>query len=101
MAVLGRPLRQQHVRAVDQQMPVRDADVDVPGLQRRASCAAEAGSGPLRSMMRARMLGAPAGTCSTIRYANGTSGDNPAARFDSASTPPADAPIATAPRRSL
>jgi hypothetical protein len=46
------------------------------------------------------MLGAPAGTCSTIRYAYGTSADRPAAKRESASTPPAEAPIATTPRRS-
>lgn len=61
------------------------------------TAAAEVGNGPLRAMMRAGMLGAPAGACSTIRYANGISGDNPAARLDSTSTPRADARIATTP----
>src|SRR5262249_35141745 len=49
------------------------------GRSAAPSSAFTAGSGPLRSMMRARMLGAPAGTGSTIRYAHGTSADSLAA----------------------
>jgi hypothetical protein len=47
------------------------------------------------------MLGAPGGICNAIKYANGKSVDKLAARLDSASTPPADAPIATTPNESL
>lgn len=51
----------------DEQVAIRNPDIDGPGSSGAPSCAATAGSGPLRSMMRARMLGASAGTCNTIK----------------------------------
>lgn len=46
-----------------------------------------AGNGPPLLTMRGKMLGAPTGICRTIRYAQGTAGFKPAAKFDSAPTP--------------
>jgi hypothetical protein len=36
MAVLGRALRQHHAAVLNNEVPIREADIDLPGLQLRA-----------------------------------------------------------------